>query len=146
MAPKPTFRQVYVDIPPSPYTSAHRKAQQQQQPRQVEQAPKPRFRPVPVVEIPHSPLWKYTPQKATSQEGSQAQKPIAPLNMNSRASRSAPLKEKNAQPSNSDDRKPGKRKAKDLDEGNEAKKPRLETVVSALGATLTTLLLTATIS
>lgn len=145
MAPKSTFRQVYVDIPPSPYTSAHRQAQQQQ-PRQVEQAPKPKLRPVPVVEIPHSPLWKYTPQKATSQAGSQAQKPIAPLNMNSRASRSAPLKEKNVQPSNSDDRKPGKRKAKDLDEGNEAKKPRLETAVSALGTTLTTLLLTATIS
>lgn len=130
MAPKSSFRQVYVDIPPSPYSAAHKQARQQQQVQQVEQAPKPRFRPVPVVEIPHSPLWKHTPQRVNSQEGSQAQKPIASLKMNSENSRPAPLKEKNVQRSNvtqNDDQKSGKRKAGDLDSVNEAKKPRLDT-------------------
>ncbi|KAG9018163.1 hypothetical protein FRB90_012007 [Tulasnella sp. 427] len=125
MAPKATFREVYVDIPPSPYTSTNNQArQQQQQPRQAERAPKPRFRAIPVVEIPHSPLWKHTPQQ---QEEFQHQRPIASLKMNS--SRPAPLKEKNTQRTNvpqDDDQKPAKRKAADLDESNDAKKPRLD--------------------
>ncbi|KAG9049556.1 hypothetical protein FS837_009894 [Tulasnella sp. UAMH 9824] len=129
MAPRSSFKQVYVDIPPSPYTSARKGAREQQQAQQVEQAPKPRFRPVPVVEIPRSPLWKHTPQRSSVQEGSQLQKPIASLKMNSDNPRPAPLKEKNVQHSNAAqhvDRKSGKRKAGDLDAANEAKKPRLD--------------------
>lgn len=132
MAPRSSFKQVYVDIPPSPYTSARKEAREQQQAQQVEHTPKPRFRPVPVVEIPRSPLWKHTPQRTNAREGSQVQKPITSLKMNTENARPAPLKEKNVQHSNAAqnvDKKSGKRKAGDLDGVNEAKKPRLDTAV-----------------